>query len=58
MKKITETYVKDKDCKHSVRYRTQSNTCELSEMSVYIPRKVLGEKPPHSVTLTLEFERG
>jgi hypothetical protein len=54
-KKITEDYVKEKDCKHSVRYRTRSNTCSLKDMAIYVPRTVLGDKPPHSITLTLEL---
>jgi hypothetical protein len=54
-KKITEVFVKDEDKKHSVRYRSQSNTSSLKEMSLYVPRAVLGEKPPHSISLTLEI---
>lgn len=53
--KITEVYVREEDKKHSVRYRSQSNTCSLKDMTLYIPRTVLGEKPPHSVTVTLEL---
>ena len=54
--RITEVYVKDEDKKHSVRYRSQSNTCPLKGMTLYVPRTVLGDKPPHKITLTLEID--
>jgi hypothetical protein len=54
-KKITETYVKDEDKKHSVRYRSQSNTCLLKDMSLYVPRSILGDNPPNKITVTLEI---
>jgi len=54
-KKITEDFVKDEDKKHSVRYRSQSNTCSLKDMSLYVPRTILGDNPPNKIVVTLEI---
>lgn len=54
-KKIVEEFVKDEDKKHSVRYRSRSNTCSLKDMSLYVPRSVLGDNPPNKITVTLEI---
>lgn len=54
-RRVVEVFVKDEDKKHSVRYRSQSNTCSLKDMSLYVPRSVLGDRPPNTITVTLEI---
>lgn len=43
---ITEYYVVEKECKHSVRYAPRSKNSPLAGMTIYVPRSVLKSDPP------------
>lgn len=60
MKSVQQTFVMDKECKHSVVYKPEAAVKpeDAIASSVYVMRSVLGSPVPRMIQLTLTINDG